>query len=111
MKKNLIYFQAMHDFNVDLGIKGFLVCSTVVFLFLYCYIGERTAQNYLSFGQLLYGSNWHQLPVRLQKPIIMVIAIAQRPLCYHGLGMVYLTLDTFCKVSIHIMQKIHPMIT
>lgn len=69
-------------------------------LFLYFYFGERTTQNYLSFGDAIYESELHRLPVRLQKPLIMMIAVTQWPAYCHGFGWAYLNLYTFGRAII-----------
>lgn len=92
--------QALHGNFLDMGISVYALCSTGCILFLYCYSGERTTQNYLSFDQLIFDSKWHRLPIYLQKELIMIIAAAQRPSEYHGSGLAFLNLNTFCRVNI-----------
>lgn len=90
----------MHKLDFNMGISLFCICISGCVLFLYCFLGERTTQNYLSFGELVYRSKWHRLPARLQKPIIMMIAVAQRPLYYNVFGIAHLNVSTFGKVNI-----------
>lgn len=69
-------------------------------LFLYCYYGGRTTVNYFKFTDCIYGANWVQLPVRLQKLFIIMIGEAQRPQFYRGSGIINLDLAVFGKVSV-----------
>lgn len=93
-------FQSVQDINYNI-INNFSAGSTFASnLFLYCYFGERTTQNYLSFGHLLYESKWSRFPLQIQKSMVKMIAVGQRPLYYHGLGLAYLNLYTFGRVNI-----------
>lgn len=68
-------------------------------LFLYCYYGERSTENYAAFGDCLYESNWMNLPKDLQKDFVLMIAHAQKELYYHGNKVVNLNLELFLKVK------------
>lgn len=68
-------------------------------LFCYCFYGKSATEYYLHFADLLCESKWYELPVKLQKSLILTIANAQEPLYYHGFNIVYLNLETFTKVS------------
>lgn len=47
---------------------------------------------------LYYDSNWFDLPVELQKYLIVMIAYMQKPLYYHGFEVAKLDLRTFIQV-------------
>lgn len=68
-------------------------------LFGYCYFGRYATESFtLYISDSLYNANWQNLPVELQKYIIIIMINAQKPKFYHGFGMVYLNLETFCKM-------------
>lgn len=92
-------FQAIHRFDFDIGTTVYCLCMSGSFLFCYCYFSEQSTRNYLAFERLLFESNWYRLPLGHQKAMLMMIAAAQRPLCYNGSGVAYLNLNTFCRVS------------
>lgn len=46
----------------------------------------------------MYDSNWHEIPVRMQKYVVVMITNMQRLIQYHGFGIAVLNLETFCKV-------------
>lgn len=94
----MISFQVIHNINCDIGVICVSLFISASNLFLYCYFGEQTTQNYITFGDLIYESEWRRLPIHLQKPLIMMIAVAQLPLQYHGFGLAYLNLNTFLGV-------------
>lgn len=54
----------------------------------------------------LFGSNWQQLPTNLQKYFILMIANSNKPLFYHGSGIVVLDLETFRNVHERLKEKL-----
>lgn len=67
-------------------------------IFLYCFYGKKTTNNYLAYADLLYESNWINLPNNLQCLYKLMIAYGQIPLSYHAGNIVKLNLETFLKV-------------
>lgn len=67
-------------------------------LFLYCYYGKRSTNDYAEMAHTLYASNWYQHSAGLQRFFKMMIANAQIPLFYHGFRIVQLNLETYLKV-------------
>lgn len=67
-------------------------------LFFYCYFGKYASENFSKISDCLYETDWQRLPVKLQKYFIIMITNTQKLVFYHGFGMVYLNLETFCKV-------------
>lgn len=100
--ENYVSLQAFHGSFLDLGISVYSAGITGSILFLYCYFGERIYQNYLSLGDALYESKWRRLPINLQKSLVMIIAVAQRPRQYDGSGLAYMNLNTYLRVSIQL---------
>lgn len=70
----------------------------LVNIFLYCYYGKLATESFEDMSNCLYEFKWRKLPVKQQKYIIPMMANAQRPLYYHGFGIVILNLETFCNV-------------
>lgn len=69
-------------------------------IFLYCYFGKSASRSFEKMSDCLYEMDWHKLPNHLQKYIILIIQNGQKPIYYHGMGIVVLNLETFTKVSI-----------
>lgn len=67
-------------------------------VFVYCYSGSLTTNQFLRFGDISYESEWNQMPIKLRKFIQLIIADAQRPLVYDGLNLIDLNLAAFTKV-------------
>lgn len=77
----------------------FSIVSAGGTLFLYCHFGKLTTDNYLSFADRVYESNWIVLPVDIRKYHIYLMMNAQQPLYYHGSNIAYLNLGTYTKVK------------
>lgn len=103
------------DLNFYMVLMSLLVSGAN--LYLYCYYGNRSTNDFAQMAQLLYESNWNQHPVELQKFFKMMIANAQRPLFYHGFHLVQLNLETFLKVRVvatggsHSLARYNPLLT
>lgn len=71
---------------------------STLLLFVYCYYGKIATDSFIAMSDCLYESNWHNLPIHLQKYFIIMITNAQRKLYYHGFGILFLNLETFSAV-------------
>lgn len=58
-----------------------------------------TTDSYEKMAERLFESNWQRLSIDLQKYFILMIANMQRPIRYHGGGVIALNLETFGNVS------------
>lgn len=86
--------------NLNLGIVLMLFAVTIsgMTLFLYCYYGKYATDCQAAFALAAYESDWIDLSIELQRYFILIISNAQKPLSYHGYGIVDLNLETFAKV-------------
>ena len=55
--------------------------------------------SYKQMSDSVFEMNWPELPNSSQKFIILMIENMQKPLYYHGFGIVNLDLETFAKVK------------
>lgn len=69
-------------------------------LFIYCFFGKLTTESFSKMADSLFNSNWQKFPIKLQKDLVLLIGNMQKPLHYHGFGIVVLNLETFCKASL-----------
>lgn len=76
-----------------------LLCS-IVTLYVYSYFADETTDIFYKYSFCLWELNWLEMPSNLQKYVIPMIAYSQRPVFYHGLGLVKVNCDTFAKVWI-----------
>lgn len=92
-------FQIFHHihFGILFLIVGF--SSSLSYLFLYCYFGKLATESFQKMTDCMFESNWQELPINLQKYLILMIANMQRPLHYHGSRIAVLNLVSFTKVS------------
>lgn len=86
-------------FDITIMLMSFLFCISSPFL--YCYYGEMATGSYEKMADLLFGCNWQQLPLDLQKFFVLMIGNMQRPLYYHGFGVTVLNLETFLNVNLY----------
>lgn len=75
-----------------------MICVFV--LLTYCFLGTLATDSYQNYADLLYETHWYKLPLNLQKLYILMIANAQKPIYYHGFGIIQLKLNIFIKVMI-----------
>lgn len=77
------------------------VCVGTTTSYFYCFYGRLTIDSYARMADLLFESDWQKLPVNLQKYVTLMIADMQRPVYYHGFGILVLDLETFANVRIY----------
>lgn len=63
-------------------------------LFFYCYFGTEATESFEKMADSLFESNWFDLPIKLQKYMIIMIANMQRSIYYHGFEFGNLDLKT-----------------
>lgn len=73
--------------------------SPIASLFIYCYFAKLATESFLKMTDCLYECNWFELPTKLEKYFPFMIQSAQKPIYYHGFGIIILNLETFTKVS------------
>lgn len=68
-------------------------------LLLYCYFGKLASESYEKMCDCIFFKlNWYEFPIELQKYVIVMIANMQKPINYHGFGIINLDLETFARV-------------
>lgn len=92
------YFQQFQHLDTSLALLLLASITGMSTLFLYCYFGTLSTQSFLNMTHALYESNWQDLPVDLQKYVIISLAEMQKPIHYNGLGICNLSLETFSMV-------------
>lgn len=84
------------DLNVIVLLFG-VQCGTGT-VFLYCYIGSLTTEQFFRYGNKTYESLWYKMPMEQRKYMKFMIANAQRPHVFHGFGIIDLNLMAFTAV-------------
>lgn len=75
-------------------------------LFLCCFFGELAAESFEKMADCLYECDWYELPVDSQNYILVMIANAQKPIHYHGFGVIVLELKSFASVKIQFKMNV-----
>lgn len=84
------------DLNIVVVILG-VQCNTGT-VFLYCYVGSLTMNQFHRYGDISYEAQWIKMPIELRKFVQIVIADAQRLLKFTKLNLVDLNLTAFTTV-------------
>lgn len=92
------FVQAMKhlDLNALLLVIAFQMATGIVFL--YCFTGSLSTEQFYRFGSMTYESDWYKWPNELQKYVLLIIANAQRPQIFNGFNVIDLNLLAFTKV-------------
>lgn len=67
---------------------------------LYSFYGTLAIRSYEKMADRVYEIDWPELPVELQKYFILIIGNVQKPIHYHGFGVVILNMETLSKVCV-----------
>lgn len=89
----------MEEISFDIAIILAAYVVNASNLFIYCYFGKIATDSYDGMAHSLYESNWQALPIDLQKCLVLMIGNMQRPVHYHGSGVVMLNLEIFLQVT------------
>lgn len=126
MASSIFLFDLVKKFDIDLIVKHFILIVLYIFLlqhlhdldiailihvlaaistsgsnlFVYCYFGKLATDSYTRMAECLYDNDWVGIDIESQKFIILMIANIQKPIYYHGFGVIYLNLETFTDVSV-----------
>lgn len=74
--------------------------SSLSNLFIYCYFGKLATECFEQMSDCLYYDfGWHDLPIGLQKYLVVMIENMQKPIYYHGFRFAVLDLRTFIQVT------------
>lgn len=94
-------FQQFQSFSFDVVIAVALILIGISNALLYCYFGKIATESYEKMHDYLFKLKWYKLPIATQKYFILMAANMQKPLCYHGFGVLYLNLETFTRVRVN----------
>lgn len=91
-------FQLIKSMDIRVFVIIFSTLTSIFFIFLYCAVGSFVTNQFLRYADITYESIWYEFPIDLQKYLVLIIADAQRPKVFDGLGIIDLNLMTFIKV-------------
>lgn len=84
--------------GIIIGVFGIIMSTGNIFL--YCFVGSLTTSIFWGNADIAYESLWYKLPIDLQKYLLLLLVDAQRPIIFHGFGIINLDLIFFMKVKI-----------
>lgn len=73
--------------------------TNILWIYFHCLLGKYVTDRFDRLPNHLFQSRWYDLPIRMQKYFILLLADAQNPLIFYGLGIYALDLETFTSVS------------
>lgn len=82
--------------SIGLVVSGILICG--LNLLIHCYVSLKSTECYLKLADILYRSNWFEMPIILQKYVILSILEAQKPIFYSAYYFANFNLETIIKV-------------
>lgn len=88
----------MEHFDINTVYLFIALLSSIITLYIYSYFGDKTTDIFYEYSFCVSKSNWFEIPSNLQKFLIPMIAFSQRPVFFHGSGLVKMNCDTFAKV-------------
>lgn len=101
-RKNKIQFRVFVQAIQNLDPKIFMIILGLPMstgtVFLYCYVGSLTTEQFSRYATIPYESDWLMMPLQLQKFLLIIVAEARRPVEFSGLGLFSLNLMAFGKV-------------
>lgn len=75
--------QAFKNLNLNIVILILYVeANTDGAVVLFCYAGSLTMDEFHRYGDIAYEFEWIEMPIELQKFILLIIADAQHPLIF-----------------------------
>lgn len=79
-----------------------LLClSTSMFWpYLFAFYATYITNRITFIGYSVYSTNWYDYPLDLQKYLILIIIRSQESVNFHGLNLIYCTMEVFGKVGV-----------
>lgn len=98
----IVFTQLFHQMDTSFVVILLAASSSLSNLFIYCYFGKLATESFEQMSDCVYYDFvWHDLPIKLQKYVILMIANMQKPIYYHGFHFAVLNLCTFIQVSLN----------
>lgn len=86
--------------HIDVNLVSVVIAFAIGMInaLVYCYFGEMAIGSHEKMHDSVFDLKWYQLPIAIQKYLILMAGNMQRPLHYHGFGILDLNLKTFNQV-------------
>lgn len=86
------------NFNVEFYLSTNCLFIQSGILFTLSLYSDKTTASLISIPDIVFQSNWFQLPLDMQKNVIPIIRMSQKPIFFTCIGIANCTLETFKKV-------------
>lgn len=74
----------------------------VVWLFIYCFFGDSMTQKCGEVNEIVFDLTFYMYPIALQRYLILIMAVAQKPFYITGLQITRCSLESFKKVFLYL---------
>lgn len=95
--KNWFQLQLLHDL-ANLSFQLIYMACSLFWPFLHCYYASSITKQVGDTALTAFGSNWFDLPIQLQKYIVLMMIRAQQTIYFTGFNITYCTMEALGKV-------------
>lgn len=74
------------------------ISGAILWLYLFCYIGNHLTREFSRFGDEVYQLDWYMFPLQLQNNLPMALVLMQKNVYLEAYGGVGCTLKVFQRV-------------
>lgn len=67
-------------------------------IFVFCYLGDGVTEHYNRIGLTLCQCKWYSFPAKIQRKLVPVLILTQRPRVISGLSIILCTIENFTAV-------------
>lgn len=96
----------MENFDIETVITFMASMTNILWIYFHCLLGKLVTDRFEQLPNHLFHSKWYELPNKLQKYFILLLANTQEPLFFDGLGIYALNLETFTSVSLELKMEV-----
>lgn len=83
---------------VIFGFDAFVLFGSLFWAWFFCYFANLATERVSIIGDTVYGLNWFNQPIDMQKYMILMILRSHERINFFGLGMIPCSLEAFGKV-------------
>ncbi|KAH8297029.1 hypothetical protein KR044_003723 [Drosophila immigrans] len=100
----VIFYTILQGLNREgIGFLLFFISSSAQF-FMVSYYGQQLIDFSQNIALAAYTQNWYNASIKYRKYLLLIMQRAQRPAELSAKGVIIISLDTFKRVSLHLLQ-------
>lgn len=85
--------------NAELFVSFSGLWMSISGMYIYSYFATKVTSQIQIIGDKMYETNWNRFPLEFQPFLQPIIIRSQRPLYFHGYGLINCDMATFAKVK------------